>query len=223
MRPLVVVGAGGHAREVLALISRINEVSPSWDVLGLLVDPEFQEGESLDGVPILGGLEWAGNNSLVELVLAIGASAGRAEVAGRLGLIGAESFATLVDPSASVAAGAMIASGSQILAGAVVGAAAQVGRHCILNYGVIVSHECRLDDFVSIGPGACLGGKTALGKGVEVGLGARVLPRMTVDEHAVIGAGAVVTRPVDARSTVAGVPAKVLEDGAGSSAASRSA
>jgi sugar O-acyltransferase (sialic acid O-acetyltransferase NeuD family) len=211
-----VVGAGGHAREVLALVSRINEQTPNWDVKGLLVDPHYQEGDSLDGVPVLGGLEWVGGNPSVELVVAIGSSPGRTEVVGRLGLLGAGQFATLVDPSASVAAGATIAPGSQVLAGAVVGAAAQVGRHCILNYGAIVSHECRIDDFVSIGPAACLGGKTALGKGVEVGMGARVLPRMTVDEHAVIGAGAVVTRPVGAQSTVVGVPAKVLEEGAGS-------
>jgi acetyltransferase EpsM len=126
-----------------------------------------------------------------------------------LGLLGVEKFATLVDPSASVAAGATIGSGSQILAGAIVGAAAQVGRHCIINYGVIISHECRIDDFVSLGPAACLGGKTAVSMGVEVGIGARVLPRMTVDEHATIGAGAVVTRPVSAQSTVVGVPARV--------------
>jgi sugar O-acyltransferase (sialic acid O-acetyltransferase NeuD family) len=120
-------------------------------------------------------------------------------------------FATLIHPSASVAARAAIGPGSQVLSGAIVGAAAQIGQHCIINYGVIVSHECRIQDFVSFGPAACLGGKTTLGIGVEVGLGARVLPRTKIDEYAVIGAGAVVTRPVAARTTVVGVPAMALE------------
>ena len=208
MRPLVVVGTGGHAREILSLVGRINEQSPSWDLQGLLVDPQFRESESLDGVPILGGVEWLSSRSGISAVIAVGSPMGRTEVADRLDAIGPVSYATLVDPDASVAAGAGIAPGSQVLAGAILGAATQIGRHRIVNYGSIVAHECRVADFVSIGPGAALGGRAVLGEGVEVGLGARVLPRLEVAAKAIVGAGAVVTRPVAAGSTVVGVPAR---------------
>lgn len=216
MKPLVVVGAGGHAREILSLVRRINERSPSWNLQGLLVDPQYREGDSLDGVPILGGIEWLRAHPAVSAVTAVGSSVGRAELVDRLSSVGPVHYATLVDPGASVAADARIAPGSQVLAGAVVGAAAQVGRHCILNYGAIVTHECRVADFVSIAPAACLGGRTVLGEGVEVGLGARVLPRLEIAAGVVVGAGAVVTQSVASRSTVAGVPARVLHSGSGS-------
>lgn len=46
--------------------------------------------------------------------------------------------------------------------------------------------------------------------GADVGMGAMVLPGITVGANAIVGAGAVVTRDVPARATAAGVPARVI-------------
>jgi len=49
-------------------------------------------------------------------------------------------------------------------------------------------------------------------RGVYVGVGAVLLPQITIGENAVIGAGAVVTRDVPALSMVMGVPARVVRN-----------
>jgi acetyltransferase-like isoleucine patch superfamily enzyme len=49
-----------------------------------------------------------------------------------------------------------------------------------------------------------------LGRNVWVGRKATVLPGVTIGDHSVVAAGAVVSKDVPARSVVAGVPAKVL-------------
>jgi acetyltransferase-like isoleucine patch superfamily enzyme len=49
-----------------------------------------------------------------------------------------------------------------------------------------------------------------LGDGCDLGVGAIVLPGVTVGEGAQVGAGAVVTHDVDARTVVAGNPARLL-------------
>jgi FlaA1/EpsC-like NDP-sugar epimerase len=55
-RPLLLVGAGGLAREVLAAV----RLQPSeWKPIGALDDPS-KHGADLDGVPVLGGSEVAG-------------------------------------------------------------------------------------------------------------------------------------------------------------------
>ncbi|MCS6914560.1 MAG: hypothetical protein NZ890_15130 [Myxococcota bacterium] len=46
--------------------------------------------------------------------------------------------------------------------------------------------------------------------GCDIGIGAIILPGVTVGEGAQVGAGAVVTRDVPARAVVAGNPARVL-------------
>ncbi|MEC1781329.1 PglD-related sugar-binding protein [Schinkia azotoformans] len=40
MKDLIIVGAGGHGREVLEWILDINEVKPTWNVLGFIDDDE---------------------------------------------------------------------------------------------------------------------------------------------------------------------------------------
>lgn len=45
-----------------------------------------------------------------------------------------------------------------------------------------------------------------------IGAGATILPGVTVGENAVVAAGAVVSRDVQANTVVAGIPAKVIRD-----------
>ncbi len=48
-------------------------------------------------------------------------------------------------------------------------------------------------------------------RGVYVGTGAIILPGVTIGQYSVVGAGAVVTRSVPPRVTVAGVPARIIK------------
>jgi len=51
-----------------------------------------------------------------------------------------------------------------------------------------------------------------IGNDVWIGAGARILDGVRIDNNAVVGAGSVVTRPVPAYATVAGVPARLIRN-----------
>jgi UDP-2-acetamido-3-amino-2,3-dideoxy-glucuronate N-acetyltransferase len=51
---------------------------------------------------------------------------------------------------------------------------------------------------------------TRVCRGASIGSHATILPNLTIGEHALVGAGAVVTRDVPAFAVVAGVPARVV-------------
>ena len=66
-------------------------------------------------------------------------------------------------------------------------------------------------NFHEVGPGEGIGGApVVIGRNVWIGRGAIVLPGVTIGNHSVIAAGAVVTRDVPAFSVAAGNPARVI-------------
>ena len=51
-----------------------------------------------------------------------------------------------------------------------------------------------------------------MGFGADIGMNASILPGVRVGQHAIVGAGAVVTHDVPDYAVVAGVPARVIGD-----------
>ena len=51
---------------------------------------------------------------------------------------------------------------------------------------------------------------TVIKKGASIGSGATILCNVTIGEHAIVGAGSVVTKDVPAHAVVAGNPARML-------------
>lgn len=220
---MIIVGAGGHAREVFDFEDRVRAFAVEASY--------YRPGELLFGCPVVNlddrasftvmEIGFNGKGYQVDLlegeqfVVAVGDIPTRKRLVEKVrALTGDFSPFLSVRPSGPwVSASADYGHGTQILWGATLGNRAKVGCHCILNYGAILCHDAVVGDFCNIGPGAILCGKARVGDGVDVGCGARILPGVSVGDGAVIGAGAVVTKDVPAGETWVGVPAGKVQDG----------
>ena len=69
-------------------------------------------------------------------------------------------------------------------------------------------HDNVVGDFVTVCPNAVTLGYVITANRVFIGANSTILPNMILGEKCVVGAGAVVTKPVNAGQTVKGVPAK---------------
>lgn len=96
------------------------------------------------------------------------------------------------------------------MAKAVVQADSVLKDGVIVNTAATVDHDCLLDAFVHISPGAHLSGNTRIGEESWIGTGACSRQQIRIGSRATIGAGAVVVRDVSDGMTVAGNPAKPL-------------
>ena len=211
VKPLVIFGAGGHAREIIALVRDLNAMRPSdggWELVGALTDRAEWRFSGDVGVPRLGGVDWLVDHPSCSVVIAIGDPAAREDIATRIRAVCANPFATLVHPRAWVAERVTVGEGTQVCAGALLNADVRIGAHVILNIGCRVSHDSVVADFVTLAPGATLCGGVTIGRGCELGACAVVLPRIDIGSGARLGAGAVAATSVARGVTAAGVPAR---------------
>ena len=101
-----------------------------------------------------------------------------------------------IHPGATIGEGLFIDHGT----GIVIGETAEIGRNVTLYQGVTLG-----------GTGKEKGKRhPTIGNNVVVASGAKVLGSFTVGDHAKIGAGSVVLRPVPAHATVVGIPGRIV-------------
>lgn len=202
--PLILIGAGGHAKVLLSLMLDLGR-----PILGVCDPALLRSGiETWRDIRVLGddsALDSFDPVS-VKLVNGIGYVPGSStrhtlhQMLIRRGF----KFAILVHERAWVDSSCLIGEGSQIMAGAVLQADASVGVSCIVNTGATVDHDCVIEDHVHIAPGATLCGGVRIGSGAFIGAGATLIQGVRVGAGAVVGAGTVVLKNISEKELFLG-------------------
>ncbi|MEU4424440.1 acetyltransferase [Actinoplanes sp. NPDC024001] len=206
MTDLVIVGAGGFARETAAAAH-----AAGWRALGFVDDDPALHGTVRSGLPILGPVDHVLKTEAA-VVVCVGNPrnfTARRRIVERLGLP-ADRYATVVHPSAQVGAGSTVGPGSVLLAGTVLTADVTVGSHVAVMPHVVLTHDDRVSDHVTIASGVRLGGSAVLETGAYVGSGALIRESVTVGAWSLVGMGSVVLRDVPPGQVWAGNPARYL-------------
>lgn len=206
MKPVIVLGGGGHAKVVVEALLLNGQ-----NVIGF-TDPN--QRPSILGVP------WLGNDRSLEkfakegILLANGLGSGgdntiRKQLFNDCKSKG-YSFAHVIHPSAILSSTLILEEGVQIMAGSVIQAGVKIGSNTIVNTRSTVDHDTAIGRHVHIAPGAILAGSVKVEEDVQVGAGAVVIQGLIIGKGSIVGAGAVVVKNVDEAVKVAGVPARCM-------------
>ena len=212
IKDIAVFGVGGFGREVLTLIQNINNVTPTYNILGFF-DDGHEKGETVNGYPVLGKIEelnkWP---TPICIAVSIGSPITRKKIVEEIHNDNV-SFPTLIHPSVIIGDSnfVKIGQGCLICAGVILTTNITIKDFVILNLQCTIGHDVVINDYAAFMPSCNISGEVTIEEGVYCGTGVRVINQITIGKFAVLGAGAVAVESIPANCTAVGVPAKVVK------------
>jgi sugar O-acyltransferase (sialic acid O-acetyltransferase NeuD family) len=210
---LVVVGAGGFGREVLATIQEdpasVRLPAGSWSLKGCLdSNPDALKNYEAR-LPILGDPRHYGVTSKDIFICAIGDPATKLSICRNLQAKGAQ-FIQLVSSMSHIGIRCNLGVGCVLMAGARLSVDITLGDFVCLNGYATIGHDATLSDGCTLSAHCDVTGGAKLGEGVFLGSHATITPGVSLGDYARVGAGSAVVRNVPPYTTVMGVPAKTI-------------
>jgi sugar O-acyltransferase (sialic acid O-acetyltransferase NeuD family) len=213
MKKLVIIGAGGFAREVAWLISDINREHREFEFMGYLVSDLSRLTETDSRDHVLGDFNWLDNNRDIDaLALGIGTPASKLAVTDELeSKFPRLEWPALIHPTVQFdRSSTKLDHGVVLCAGTIGTVNLEFGAFAMVNLACTVGHEARIGRCSVLNPTVNISGGVVVDEGVLIGTGAQILQYVKVGGGATVGAGAVVSKDVEPNTTVVGIPAKPL-------------
>ena len=208
MKPLVLVGGGGHCKSVIEAAE-----SAGYSILGVLDMPE-EVGKSILSTKVIGtDDDIPAYVDKAEYVITVGFiknSATRIKLYNKVKEAGGK-LATIVASTAYVSKYAEIGEGTVVLHQVFVNAGAKVGCNVILNTATNIEHDAVIGDHCHISTGSMINGDAVVADQTFIGSQSVINQGVKIKMGGVIiASGSVVNKDITGRGVYVGNPAKLI-------------
>jgi sugar O-acyltransferase (sialic acid O-acetyltransferase NeuD family) len=186
------IGAGGHAREVMMQIG---------EILHCFVDDEYVTKDTL---PLS-----SFNPDKYEVMVAIGESKSRYDMVSKLPIN--TQYFSYTHPSALIGWDVVVGEGSFIGANVIVTTNVNIGKHALLNRASQIGHDVVIGDYFSAMPGTIISGNVIIGDRVYIGSNATIKEKLKVCDDVAVGLNSGVVKDITEKGIYVGVPSHILK------------
>lgn len=199
---LVLLGAGGFAREALCWIN-----PREYEVLGL-VSEGAQPGETRMDLPVLGSFQGLSGRFFLPCVGNPKTKMILYQKAVEAGMIPCP---PIIHESAVIGRGVSLSPASIVCPQSVITQNVQAGFGLLMNLGCTLGHDCRVGAFVTLSPGCNVSGNCHLEDRTYLGTNSVLREGLHLGKDSVLGMGAVLTKDIPTKEVWIGNPARKLE------------
>ena len=211
MKNIAIYGAGGFGREVACLIKRINEKTPTWNLIGFFDDNLELKGKMVSHFgPCLGGID---DLNAYPNDLSVAMALGNSHIVKRLVdsvTNNKINYPNLIDNSFHEVDPETFKIGQGNIIQGPGGATCDVsiGDFNVLNGSVVIGHDVTIGSFNTFMPAVRVSGEVEIGDLNFFGVGSIILQQLRIKNNVRLGAGSVLmTKPKEGCLYI-GVPAK---------------
>ena len=197
---LYVIGAGNHAKIVLSTLE-----ASGMECAGIYDDDASLHGKCLWNVPILGPISALADTPGTMAVIAISDNDIRKEIASRFENI---CWSVLVHPQTCVHSSVHLREGTVVFPGALILADTKIGAHTIINTAAVINQDAEIGSFCHIAPSCAIGNSVKIADRSFIGMGAIVIPYVSINENVTVGAGSTVIKDSGPEGMYVGSPAR---------------
>lgn len=204
MKPLILIGGGGHCKSVIEAAE-----SAGYSILGVLDMPE-DIGKEILSTKVIGTdddiPQYVDKAEFVITVGFIKNPATRIKLYNRVKEAGGK-LATIIASTAYVSKYATIGEGTVVMHHAFVNAGAKVGNNVILNTFTNVEHDAVIGDQCHISTGTMVNGDCKVGANCFIGSQSVLANGITIGDDIIVGAGSLVRKSINIKGIYSGNPA----------------
>lgn len=210
MTELVIIGAGGHGRDIRALLRRLkeDEYIDRVNFLGFLDDnPETDRiGPINDYTKLM-----SEHGKDLAYVIGVNDPMIRRKIVSYMDSIHAKPM-SVIHETAVIGPRCYIGKGSVLGPYSVLTTSVNIGRHVHLNTAASVNQGSVLGDYCTLSPGVRVCGDVHVGHTTYLGANSTIINMKNVGNNVTLGAGAVVVKDIPNDVVAVGLPAKPIKE-----------
>ena len=208
-KKLFIFGAGSSSRDILQIISQVNESKLTWDVVGF-VDPNPElSNKQISGLPIYKFDDLSVSNDYYGI-------GGIMDPKWKKRIVNNEiktkkyNLATIVHPNIVRPSDSKIGPGSVLFPGVTFSVDVKIGNCVWVDKNSLLGHNLRVGDYTSIMPSTTISGNCKIGSGCIIGAGAITLQNISIGNDCLVGIGTTIIKDVPENTSVIDFPRKII-------------
>ncbi len=211
MKKIAIYGAGGLGREIACVIKEINDIKPTWDLIGFF-DDGLEKGAVIDYGNILGGIselnKWKDN---ISIVIGIGNPKVVNKLINNISNANVD-FPNIIAPDVKFLdrSSFKIGIGNYINFKGNISCNVSIGNYNTVGALTTLGHDCTIGDFNTIMPSVQICGFVEVGNLNFFGISSTVLQLHKVGNGITLGAGSILMKDADDDLTYFGNPARPM-------------
>lgn len=204
MKPLILIGGGGHCKSVIEACE-----SSGFQINGIL-DVAENVGKDVLSYPIIGTDDdipsYIATCDFVITVGFIKDTSLRIKLHHKIQQAGGN-LVTVIASTAYVSQYAQVGAGTVVLHQTMINAGAKIGANCIINTFANIEHDATIGDYSHISTGAMVNGDCHIGDGVFLGSQSVLVNGINIFSGCIIAAGSLVHKNILQKGIYSGNPA----------------